>query len=88
MPRGISLQFFQCKLLFAIRCDTMTEYCCLFPFSPQLLTPDVVCMFGMYSYRAAAHRRRAEKRSRRQKATAAATTQTHPLKLHEPQGGS
>ena len=46
----IIAQFIQCKLLFAIRCDTMTESCCLFPFSPQLLTPDVVCMFEMYSY--------------------------------------
>ena len=46
----IIAQFIQCKLLFAIRCDTMTESCCLFPFSPQLLTPDVVCMFEMKSY--------------------------------------
>ena len=31
----IIAQFIQCKLLFAIRCDAMTESCCLFPFSPQ-----------------------------------------------------
>ena len=61
----IIAQFIQCKLLFAIRCDTMTESCCLFPFSPQLLTPDVVCMFEMYSYESSCARRRAERRSRR-----------------------
>ena len=76
----IIAQFIQCKLLFAIRCDTMTESCCLFPFSPQLLTPDVVCMFEMYSYESSCARETCREKEPspywiRRRST---TIQTHP----------
>ena len=76
----IIAQFIQCKLLFVIRCDTMTESCCLFPFSPQLLTPDVVCMFEMYSYESSCARETCREKEPspywiRRRST---TIQTHP----------